>query len=72
MRLPAPFILISLLLLLAGCGQKGPLFLPTDEMPEQSNQADIQPGNQSANQSANQSGNQQPDAPVAASDTNAN
>ncbi|WP_019528461.1 LPS translocon maturation chaperone LptM [Dasania marina] len=68
MRLPAPFILISLLLLLAGCGQKGPLFLPTDEMPEQSNQADIQPGNQSANQS----GDQQPDAPVAASDANAN
>ncbi|MCR8922510.1 lipoprotein [Dasania sp. GY-MA-18] len=35
MRLPALYLSISLLLLLAGCGQKGPLFLPSDQPPAQ-------------------------------------
>ncbi|WP_375740664.1 lipoprotein [Pseudomonas boanensis] len=41
-RLHAPFVaLLAVVCLLAGCGQKGPLYLPDDEKAAKEHQKDV-------------------------------
>ena len=42
-RLPAVLLILFSMLLLSGCGQKGPLYLPEPEKPEQPPQASDEP-----------------------------